>query len=237
MRLSDFDWARIAALLNATASTRLQGVREAVALNWPDRQFVMHENGGEYNVTCREADGSAWELGFSIPYTRWGAAIGSATFAYRVRCAIESKQIDYEVDLDDWITNHGLAHAARVLVVHEIAEHLDRHGASGLQVARFEAECLFQVGSPPQMTFCDILRRLGRSAEEIDLRVRWVLEQATPAQLRELHQAIQTAEDIKGGHHVPMTCECPSVLRGGRRCILCRFKRGPLREQATPASG
>jgi hypothetical protein len=220
MRLANFDWATIAALLHATVSTKLQGWPEAIALNWPERQFVMHENGGEYNVTCREADGSAWEFGFSIPYTRWGMAIDPATFAYRVRCAIESKQIDYEVNLESWPTSPGLCHVVRVLVVREIADHLDRRGAAGLQQARFEAERLFQAGSPPQSLFCDILQRLGLPTEEIDDRVRQVV-------LRGLDRAVQAAQDIPGGHHVAMICECTSPTRG-RVCIFCQFKRGPL---------
>ena len=232
MCLANFDWARIAGLLNATVSTKLRRWREAVALNWPERQFVMHENGGEYNVTCREASGVAWELGFSIPYTRWGAAIGSATFVYRVRCAIEKKQIDYEVDLDNWITSPGLSHAARVLVLREIGDYLDRHGSAGLRRARFEAEHLFQIESPSQVAFGDILRRLELSAEEIDNRVRRVLQQATPTQLHELDLAVQAARNIPDGH-LRMICECTSPSRR-RVCIVCQFKRGPLPEQLMP---
>jgi hypothetical protein len=236
VRLSDFDWDRIAALLNATASTKLRGVPEAIALNWADRQFVMHENGGEYNVTCREADGSGWELDFSISYTRWRAAIGPATFAYRVRCVIESRQIDYEVDLDNWVTSPGLSHAARVLALREIADDLDRQGASGLHRAHVATERLFQAASPAQSVFYDILRRLELSAEEIESRVRRVLEQATAAQVRELDGAVRAARDIPGGHHVTMKCECTSRSRG-RGCIACQFKRGPLPELRTPPSG
>jgi hypothetical protein len=228
MRLANFDWATIGRLLHATFSTRLRGWPEAIALNWPERQFVMHENGGEYNVTCREADGSVWELGFSIPYTRWGMAIGPATFAYRVRCAIESKQIDYEVNLESWGGNPGLSHVARVLVVREIADHLDRCGAAGLHRARFESERLFQAGSPSQSLFCDILERLGLPAEEINDRVRQVV-------LRGLDHAVQAAQRIEHGHHVAMVCECTSPTRD-RVCIVCQFKRGPLPEESTSPS-
>jgi hypothetical protein len=227
VRLSDFDWARIAALLNATVSTKLRGVPGAVALNWPERQFVMHENGGEYNVTCREADGSSWELDFSIPYTRWGAAIGSATFAYRVRCVIESRPIDYDVDLDNWITSPALSHVARVILVREIADHLERHGAAGLHKARFEAEQLFQKGSLLAIEFCDALRRMKVSDENIERRVRHVFEQAMVAQVRELERAVQSAECISDAYHKPTTCECTSPTRG-RICVFCQFKRGPL---------
>ncbi len=114
-RLHDFAWFEIASILGATAGTREGATLDAgtVVLTFADsRQLLVHENGGEFNATVREVNGSSSGPDFSIAYSNMFGALSSLTMAYRLLCVLDQKEIDYSLSSSDPVEVRRAAEAA-----------------------------------------------------------------------------------------------------------------------------
>ncbi len=94
--LSGFAWPRVAELLGAHLAPRSVATFPGVVLTWPERQALLSDNGGEFNLIVREGGGLVWELGFSVAYDGRDGAISTEQMAYRVACVLDGRQIDYQ---------------------------------------------------------------------------------------------------------------------------------------------
>lgn len=94
--LFDFAWPRVAELLGAQVAPRRVQTFPGVVLTWPARQALLCDNAGEFNAIIRETEGLIWELGFSVAYDGRDGAISTEQMAYRIACALDRRQIDYQ---------------------------------------------------------------------------------------------------------------------------------------------
>ena len=239
--LRSFDWPRIAGFLKARAQERLFGMSDSVGLFWAEtgRQLLLHENGGECNVSCREPDGSSWELDFSVPYCDTWRTVGDASLAYRIGCVLERRQIDYQQvgHLDCWKQSAALSRAARAGFMRVLAQHFYRTGEEG-RLLGLEALGIFNTKGAAchAVDYWDLLGRLKFSEEQREAFASRVFDVAQDWHREEIGFCISAAEPRDGGYRA-MECECSQVLRDlpsrMRGCLKCRLDRGPIPEAST----
>ena len=128
-------------------------------------RLVVGDNGGEFNTTVIEPDGTRWEPDFSVAYEAQDGPIGPITLAYRVACHAQDRQIDYRVDLDRWPVD-----LARVAALRALADQVEKDAERTERAPRGDdLALLVDLWKPDasRLTFERALRRgMGLAAEE-----------------------------------------------------------------------
>ena len=163
-------------------------------------RIVVGDNGGEFNTTVIESDGTRWEPDFSVAYEAQGRPIGPITLAYRVACHWQDRQIDYRVDLDRWPVD-----LARVAALRALADQVEKDAERAEPTTRDDALAhLSELWKPEasRLTFERALRRgMGLAAEDYAAIVENVWASERPRQFSALGRAIGEAP-IVGSRNV-----------------------------------